>query len=230
MAHNVFISCSTKDLKIAEAVCETLEASEIRCWYAKRDLSPGSDWHEELMAALKQSRVMIVIWSTNSAKSKDVTQEVKHAYRGNLVIIPFRVEEVEWTPSLVYYMDFIQWLNAFPPPYKDYLQRLPQLVRDKLESSNPQNDSALLSSGDPGSAEHSRSVMARPRCKSIRNRSGSLSQETSSRTASASEKQALIDKVAQINFQKELHDLAEKYRSRLSSEGRLNIPAAPSLG
>lgn len=40
-----------------------------------------------------------------------------------------------------------------------------------------------------------------------------------------SEQQALIDKVAQLNFQKGLHDLAEKYRSRLASEGRLNIPA-----
>ena len=36
---------------------------------------------------------------------------------------------------------------------------------------------------------------------------------------------ALIDKVAQLNFQKGLHDLAKKYRSRLASEGRLNVPA-----
>jgi hypothetical protein len=31
--------------------------------------------------------------------------------------------------------------------------------------------------------------------------------------------------VAQINFQKGLRDLAEKYRSRLASEGRLSISA-----
>lgn len=39
-----------------------------------------------------------------------------------------------------------------------------------------------------------------------------------------SEQQALIDKVAQLNFQKGLHELAEKYRSRLASEGRLDVP------
>jgi hypothetical protein len=38
-----------------------------------------------------------------------------------------------------------------------------------------------------------------------------------------SEQQTLIDKVAQLNFQKGLRDLAEKYRSRLRSEGRLKI-------
>jgi hypothetical protein len=40
-----------------------------------------------------------------------------------------------------------------------------------------------------------------------------------------SEQRALIDRVAQLNFQKGLHELAAKYRSRLASEGRLNIPA-----
>jgi hypothetical protein len=40
-----------------------------------------------------------------------------------------------------------------------------------------------------------------------------------------SEQQALIDKVAQINFQKGMRELAAKYRTRLASEGRLKIPA-----
>jgi len=40
-----------------------------------------------------------------------------------------------------------------------------------------------------------------------------------------SEQQALIDKVAQINFQKGLHDLSEKYRQRLLAEHRLNVPS-----
>jgi hypothetical protein len=38
------------------------------------------------------------------------------------------------------------------------------------------------------------------------------------------EQQALIDKVAQLNFQKGLHELAAQYRSRLASEGRLGLP------
>lgn len=40
-----------------------------------------------------------------------------------------------------------------------------------------------------------------------------------------SEQQALINKVAQINFKNGLHDLSEKYRQRLLAEHRLNIPA-----
>ena len=40
-----------------------------------------------------------------------------------------------------------------------------------------------------------------------------------------SEQQALLDRVAQLNFQKGLNDLAEKYRARLAREGRLDIRA-----
>jgi phage shock protein A len=40
----------------------------------------------------------------------------------------------------------------------------------------------------------------------------------------SSEQQALLDKVAQLNFQKGLHDLAEKYRARLARESKLTSP------
>lgn len=40
-----------------------------------------------------------------------------------------------------------------------------------------------------------------------------------------SEQQALLDRVVQLNFQKGLNDLAEKYRARLAREGSLDIRA-----
>jgi len=41
-----------------------------------------------------------------------------------------------------------------------------------------------------------------------------------------SEQQALLDKVAQLNFQKGLHDLADKYRARLAAKA--NSKSHPS--
>jgi len=40
-----------------------------------------------------------------------------------------------------------------------------------------------------------------------------------------SEQQTLLDKVAQLNFQKGLHGLAEKYRARLTRQNQLNTPS-----
>jgi len=39
-----------------------------------------------------------------------------------------------------------------------------------------------------------------------------------------SQQKDLLDKVAPLNFQKGLHDLAEKYRARLARENQLNSP------
>jgi hypothetical protein len=39
-----------------------------------------------------------------------------------------------------------------------------------------------------------------------------------------SDQQALLDRVVQLNFQKGLHDLAEKYRARLTRESQLEVP------
>jgi hypothetical protein len=39
-----------------------------------------------------------------------------------------------------------------------------------------------------------------------------------------SEQQALLEKVARLNFQKGLHDLAGKYRARLARQNQLNTP------
>jgi hypothetical protein len=38
------------------------------------------------------------------------------------------------------------------------------------------------------------------------------------------EQEALLDKVAQLNFQKGLADLSQRYRARLAREDRLDIP------
>ena len=37
------------------------------------------------------------------------------------------------------------------------------------------------------------------------------------------EQEALIERIAQLNFQKGLADLSDRYRARLASEGRLDI-------
>lgn len=45
----------------------------------------------------------------------------------------------------------------------------------------------------------------------------------------ASEQQALLNKVAQMNFQKGLHDLAAKYRARLAAQKSIELPSRTSM-
>jgi len=63
MAHDVFISYSSKDKAVADAVCASLEARKIRCWIAPRDVLPGEEYAEALIESLNQSRLMVLVFS-----------------------------------------------------------------------------------------------------------------------------------------------------------------------
>lgn len=135
MGHDVFISYSTKDRTIADAVCNALESDRIRCWYAPRDVQGGADWAASIMQAIGDARVVVYLLTENSRASEDVTREVQHAFRKGKTVIPFRLEDITATPSLEYYLEHVHWLDAFPPPLEEHTAKLGAHVRANLEAN-----------------------------------------------------------------------------------------------
>jgi hypothetical protein len=69
MAHDVFISYSSKDMAAGEAVCTALEGRGLRCWIAPRDIIPGIGWAKSIVRAIGQSRIMVLVFSENANAS-----------------------------------------------------------------------------------------------------------------------------------------------------------------
>lgn len=61
MAHDAFISYSTKDKTIADAVCAKLEESSIRAWISPRDVPAGSNFAESIVEAINICKVFVLI-------------------------------------------------------------------------------------------------------------------------------------------------------------------------
>lgn len=110
--HDVFISYSHKDEKIREAVCQKLESEGIKCWYAPRDIQPGGEWADAITLALKQCKVMILIFTDRSNNSAQVLREVGLAVDFRKKIIPFNCDESVPTGSMQYYLSTLHWLDA----------------------------------------------------------------------------------------------------------------------
>lgn len=130
MTQQVFISYSNEnesDRRVADRIYDILKAREIPCWVAHRDIAAGQDWLDEIGKAISNSRVMIVVLSNVTEKSRYVSREVRQAADENLIIIPFCIEKVSLTSSLRLILNNCQWINA-------YLMRqdmaLEQLVED----------------------------------------------------------------------------------------------------
>jgi hypothetical protein len=141
MAHDVFISYSSKDKQAAEAVCAKLESEDITCWIAPRDIPPSARYAQSIMGGINNSRIMIFIYSSHAAGSEHVESEIDRAYNKRIPIIQLRIEDIPLSGSLEYYLSTAQWFDALPP-LEENLQKLPQVVRQLIESKNNVEPSA----------------------------------------------------------------------------------------
>ena len=133
MAHDIFISHSSKDKTIADAVCATFEANGLRCWVAPRDVPPGAAWGAAIVDAIQNSRVMVLIFSDNANTSGQIAREVERAADYGVTIVPIRVEDVAPARSLQYFLSNIHWLDALSPPLERRLQEIAAKIKPMLE-------------------------------------------------------------------------------------------------
>ena len=128
LAHDVFISYSSKDKTIADAACARLEARGIRCWIAPRDVQPGLPYGEEIIDAIHASKVMVLVFSANANASPHIPKEIERAVSHGVSIIPLRVEAVTPAKSLDYFISSVHWLDAITLPLEGHLETLANTI------------------------------------------------------------------------------------------------------
>src|ERR687898_3552051 len=116
MAHDLFISYSSQDKSTADAACAALEQAGVSCWLAPRDILPSQSWPEAIVEAIGDSRLLVVIFSSSSNASEQVQREVERAASRAIPILPFRIEDVQPSRSLAYFLGTPHWLDAITPP------------------------------------------------------------------------------------------------------------------
>ena len=125
----IFVSHSSKDKLIADAICARLENQGIRCWIAPRDVDPGRDYSNQIAEALENSSVMVMVVSSGANSSRHVKSEIDRAFSLGQIIIPFRVENIELDKGLAYYLSKTHWLDAVSPPLEQHIDHLAVTIR-----------------------------------------------------------------------------------------------------
>ncbi len=132
MAHDVFISHSSKDKLVSDAVCSNLEHAGIRCWMAPRDIRPGDSWGSSIIKGIEDSRVMVIIFSEHANASQQVMREVERAVQKNVVVVPFRIDDVKPTADMEYFLSATHWLDAMTPEMDAHFDKLAATVKSIL--------------------------------------------------------------------------------------------------
>jgi hypothetical protein len=124
MSHDIFISYSSKDKIVADAVVAALEKKDIRCWYAPRDIRPGAEWGDAITHAINDSALMLLVFSKNSNRSKRVLDEIYYAILKEKTILPFRIENLDPRGAMLLHLSSRHWLDAYDPSWEAHINKL----------------------------------------------------------------------------------------------------------
>ena len=107
----VFISHSTEDAAVARQVAAVLHSAGVAVWIAPDSILPGQVYNEAIVAGLRSSDILAVLVSRAANNSKHVAREVGLADSHGKRIVPIRIEAVEPSDGLAYYLSLPQWVE-----------------------------------------------------------------------------------------------------------------------
>jgi hypothetical protein len=148
MGHDIFISYSSKNHLVADELCAILESKNIRCWIAPRDAPVGKPWAASIMRAINRSRAMVLILSAESNRSGQVQREVDRAVEKQIPIVALRIEDVQLSEPLEYYISIFQWKDALNRPIHDLLADVSRELEQLLNEASTDETFPVTSVAD----------------------------------------------------------------------------------
>ena len=124
MNHQVFVSHSSKDKPIADAIVTHLERNGLRCWVAPRNILPGANWAGSILKAIAEAKVVLLVFSDQTNASQHIRREIERAVHHGILIAPIRINEVMPSDDLEYFLSSSHWMDATKPPFDQHLQQL----------------------------------------------------------------------------------------------------------
>jgi hypothetical protein len=93
--HRVFLSYAHEDLPWVAEFRQSLKAEGIEDWFEADELAPGDEWQQEMSAAFRNSRTLVLILSPHSLDSAWLHFELGAAIGDHKRIIPVLTEDIE---------------------------------------------------------------------------------------------------------------------------------------
>ncbi len=141
----VFLSHSSKDEKSALEICSLIEQNGHKCFYAPRDIRSGYEYAEELVNGIDSSDAMLLLLSEDANDSPHVLREVERAVSKRIAIIVYKLQDLELSKSMEYFLMTHQWINAKADAgYSEIIACLNQLAEAHGESIPAENNTVSI--------------------------------------------------------------------------------------
>ncbi len=125
---DIFVSFSKEDKNLSRKLVSKLEAEGYSCNVLPRDSSHGKP--EELIA---ESRIFILMLSSGTEKSEQVTEQLKSAVENNCFIIPFKAGKISDNLGMQYMLTELEWVDAFGDGFDEAYEVLLEIIDEITE-------------------------------------------------------------------------------------------------
>src|SRR5829696_5802710 len=100
MPHSVFISYSRRESPFVDVLLDTLEDEGVNVWVDYSSLIPARPWLDQILEAIRQAEVFLLVVSKESMASANVRSEYEYALEQKKRILLVIFEAVSLPESL----------------------------------------------------------------------------------------------------------------------------------
>ena len=113
MSAEVFVSYASQDRDRILDLVDRLDKAGVSVWIDQMSIEGATMWSQEIVAAIRNCKVLILAISENSADSENVVKEVALASEGRKRILPVYLASAEIPESMAYQLAGIQRVEFF---------------------------------------------------------------------------------------------------------------------
>jgi len=141
MSASIFISFASQDLKVANTLCKALESRGFKCWIASRDIAPGENFQIAIVRAIRNAKIMLLVFTGNSNNSDEMAKELALASQSKLIVVPLRIDDVRPNEAFSYEFATRQWIDFFADwetAIEQLAQRIGMALGDGANAAPPE--------------------------------------------------------------------------------------------
>ena len=140
---NIFISHSSVNAGLAQKLCRDIEVAGHKCFIAPRDIRLGHEYASEIVIGIDNSDVMVLLLSKEANESPHILREVERAVSKSIPIILYKLEEVELSKSMEYFLMTHQWISASEAGFVEIVKSINELAGAKSKDNAKEYDKGV---------------------------------------------------------------------------------------
>ncbi|MGO9949650.1 MAG: toll/interleukin-1 receptor domain-containing protein [Steroidobacteraceae bacterium] len=105
------MSYASQDAAVANSIVEHLESQGLKCWMAPRDVRPGTEYADAIVAAINEAKAVVLLLSGRAVASSHVGREIERAASKHKQIVALRIDTAPLSRAFEYFLSNSQWID-----------------------------------------------------------------------------------------------------------------------